>query len=449
MLLLGTMKKRRRRSLKVIKKIKKKIFSDKFMRDNRVLSKNFTRKRKLPFTSLILFMMNIIKQTIQKELTRFIKMLDNKNSNVSKSAFSQSRVKLKPEAFIELNNCLTEEFYTDNVIKKWKGFRLVGIDGSKLILPTNSDELMKKFGTLSSGMIIPQAQISSCFDLLNEIIIDSQLETLQVNEMNQAIRHFDHLSQGDLVITDRGYAATWFYYMQKINEVNFVNRVPKNFRKDAEDFRVSDDDEKIIEINIPPQKSRYGLQRHGFTKKQLEPFKVRLVKVILDDGEVEVLATTLIDKEKYPIEIFKELYFMRWGIEINYDHLKSNINVEEFTGLSEIAIRQDFYASMFINNLQSVIALDSQEEMDEENKEKEKATGKKRKYDYKVNKNLSLGYMKDKIIDIFISNSPRYYDEIIKLFKTNPVPIRKGRKNPRKSQDSNRRKHFMNRKRAV
>lgn len=210
------MKKRRKSPKRIIKNIKKLIYSNKFMEDNRAKDKDFTRKRKLPFTSLVLFMINIIKQTIQKELTRFVKMFENKSSNITKSAFSQSRIKLKPEAFIELNNCLTEEFYTDNIIEKWNGFRLCAIDGSKLIPPTHSEELMKKFGTLSNGMIIPQAQVSSCYDVLNEIIIDTQLETLQVNEMNQATRHLEKLSKGDLIIIDRGYAATWFYYILKI-----------------------------------------------------------------------------------------------------------------------------------------------------------------------------------------------------------------------------------------
>lgn len=409
------------------------------MEDNRVKDKDFTRKRKLPFTSLVLFMINIIKQTVQKELTRFIKMFGDKSSNITKSAFSQSRIKLRPEAFIELNNCLVNEFYTDNIIEKWNEFRLVAIDGSKLILPTHSEELMEKFGTLSNGMIIPQAQISSCYDVLNEIILDTQLETLQVNEMNQAVRHLEKLEKGDLILIDRGYSATWFYYILKIKNLDFVNRVPKQFIKVAEEFRLSDKVDDIIEINVLPQKSRYGLERHGVT--EIEPFKLRLVKVVLDTGEIEVLTTTLLDKEKYPLEIFKDLYFKRWEIETNFNHLKSNINIEEFTGLTEIAIRQDFYVSAFINNLQSIISLDSKEEMD--------MKGCDKKYEYKVNRNLSLGYMKDRIIEILTSNNPKYYEELKELFKMNPNPIRKNRKNPRKNQDKNRRKYYMNRKRAV
>src|SRR3989338_10173090 len=435
------MKKRRKSPKRIIKSIKVLIYSNDFMERNRTSEKYFTRKRKLPFVPLVIFMVNIIKQTIQKELTRFIKMFGDRKSNITKSAFSQSRMKLKPEAFIELNNRLIQEFYTYNSIKKWNGFRLCAIDGSKLILPTHSKELMRKFGELSNGMIIPQAQISSCYDVLNEIILDTQLETLQVNEMNQAVRHLEKLSKGDLIIFDRGYAATWFYYMIKLKELDFLNRLPKGFRKDAENFRLSDKKDDIIEVDVPPQKSRYGLQIHGLTKDKVRPFKLRLVKVMLDTGEIEVLSTTLLDKEKYPLEIFKDLYFKRWGIETNYNRLKSNIHVEEFSGLTEIAIRQDFYANVFINNLQSIIAIDSKEEMDRENKGKE--------YDYKINRNLSLGFMKDRIVEILTSDNPKYYDELKDLFKMNPNPIRKSRKNPRKHQDKNRRKYFMNRKRAV
>ena len=435
------MKKRRKSPRRIIKSIKDVLYSNEFMNRNRVDEKDFTRKRKLPFISLILFMTNIIKQTVQKELTKFIKMFGDKSLNITKSAFSQSRMKLKPEAFIELNNRLVDEFYTDNIIKKWNGFRLCAIDGSKLILPTHSKELMEKFGTLSSGMIIPQAQISSCYDVLNELILDSQLETIQINEMNQAVRHLENLTKGDLIIFDRGYSATWFYYMIKLKGLDFVNRIPKGFRKDAENFRLSNKKDDIIEVDIPPQKSRYGLQRHGLTKETVGPFKLRLVKVILDTGEVEVLAMTLLNKEKYPLEIFRDLYFKRWGIETNYNRLKSNIHVEEFSGLTEIAIRQDFFANVLINNLQSIIALDSKEEMDEENKDN--------KYEYKINRNLLLGFMKDRIVEILTSNNPKYYDELKELFKMNPNPIRQSRKNPRKPQDKNRRKYFMNRKRAV
>ncbi len=103
------MKKRRKSPKRIIEKIKKKLYSTKFMEDNRILSKDFTRKRKLPFVSLVLFMINLIKQTLQKELTHFMELIKEGKENITKSAFSQSRLKLNPQAFIELNNTLIDE----------------------------------------------------------------------------------------------------------------------------------------------------------------------------------------------------------------------------------------------------------------------------------------------------------------------------------------------------
>ena len=75
------------------KKINNKINSIDFMKRNRYADKDFTRKRKLPFVSLIFFMINLIKQTLQKELTNFISLISSSKENITKSAFSQSRKK--------------------------------------------------------------------------------------------------------------------------------------------------------------------------------------------------------------------------------------------------------------------------------------------------------------------------------------------------------------------
>jgi len=65
----------------------------------------------------------------------------------SKSAFVQYRKKIKPEVFKSLSDSLIEEFYADNddSIKRWKGFRLLAVDGSRLILP-NTMELESIYG---------------------------------------------------------------------------------------------------------------------------------------------------------------------------------------------------------------------------------------------------------------------------------------------------------------
>jgi hypothetical protein len=406
----------------IVKSIRTKIINNNFMKRHRFSEKDFSRKRKLPFTLLILFILNLVRQTLQKELTQFVSLFsDKKVKNITKSAFCQSRMKLKHTAFMELNDILIDEFYTDNEFNLWKGFRLLGVDGSKLQLPT-SKELIETFGGAknNSDMIVPMAQSSTCYDLLNEIMVDSVIERYEFGEYNIAIQHLEKSKENDLLIYDRGYEAIWFLYYHVIKKRNFVIRMTRGSINDVRSFFESEEISRIIEINSLHESSEKQLKNLGI---EFKPFKIRLVKVILDGGEVEVLATSLLDDKKYLSKEFKWIYGKRWGIEVNYDHLKNHLLLEDFTGMSELSIKQDFYANSFIVNLHAIISKDAQTEINidkEDNKHK-----------YKTNKNLSLGFMKDKVVNILRSNNPKYYEELKILFKLEPVPVRSGRRFPR------------------
>ena len=80
--------------------------------------------------------------------------------------------------------------------------------------------------------------------------------------------------------------------------------------------------------------------------------------------------------------------------------------------------------------------------------EKEREETKERKHHYKINRNLSLGFMKDKIVEILMKNDENYMEELKELFKIEPVPIRDGRNFPRIDHGP-RKKYHMNKKKAI
>jgi hypothetical protein len=79
------------------------------------------------------------------------------------------------------------------------------------------------------------------------------------------------------------------------------------------------------------------------------------------DGSTEVLITNLWEEEGHPVSQFKELYFMRWGIETNISLQKNIMQLESFSGLSVAAVEQDFYATVFMANLHSALIKDAQQ----------------------------------------------------------------------------------------
>ena len=60
-----------------------------------------------------------------------------------------------------------------------------------------------------------------------------------------------------------------------------------------------------------------------------EPLIVRVVRFRLPDGQYEYLVTNLLDRS-YKVEMFRELYFMRWPVETKYKQIKSRFQLEFF-----------------------------------------------------------------------------------------------------------------------
>jgi hypothetical protein len=427
---------------KRIKEFEKILFSIDFLKRHRKTIRNFIRKRKLPFAHLILFIMNLVKKSLQKELTEFFSKFSNEK-NITNSAFCQSRMNLNYTAFIELSEFLVNDFYKTEDYKTWKDFRLLSIDGSRLQLP-NSKEIIKDFGSAKNNheVITPMAQSSCCFDLLNNQTLNAELDRNDTSEYELALQHLEKINPlQDLFIYDRGYSAIWFMLYHLFWKKDFLVRMQKNSIPEVRKFFISKEKTKIIEIRNLSIKSE---ERAKKLNLKFEPFKIRLVKVILDSGEVEVLATSLLDEEKYPNEEFKDLYFLRWGIETEFNHLKNHLMIEDFTGLSSLSVLQDFYATLLANNFQQIIIDEAEEELAEEKKDA--------KYDYKINRNLATGFMKDRLLEILFMRGDKKkeekFDELKELFKKNPTPIRKGRSFPR-IYHKTRKKFYTKKKRAI
>src|SRR3989344_3316441 len=430
------MKKEAKRLLKMFKKT---IYSKQFLESHRKSKNSFIRNRKMPFPNLILFMLNLVKKSLQKELSEFF-LKFSKEKNITNSAFCQSRMNLNYTAFVELNDLMISDFYTKSEYKSWKDFRLLAIDGSRLQLPV-SKEIIETFGCAKNNHEIktPMAQASYCIDLLNKKILNSEICRNETSEYKLALKHLEKInSEKDLLIYDRGYSAIWFMFYQLILGKDFVIRMQRNSIKEVQDFFNSDEESKVIEIKELGNKSEEQIKNLNL---EFNPFKIRLIKVILDNEEIEVLATSLLDKKKYPNKEFKWLYGKRCGIETEFDHLKNHLMIEDFTGLSSLSVLQDFFVSMFMANMQQIFISEAQDELKYQKKDTE--------YKYKINKNLSFGFMKDRFVKILLDkNADRNIRDLKELFKINPSPIRKGRSFPRVFHQF-RKKFYIKKKRAV
>lgn len=430
---------------KVNKMLRRLIKKEDFVRKYVVKSTWFTRKRKLTIEIMILLILMKWVKSTQLRLNEFFTKLWKKVSDIATtSAFSIARKKLWFEIYIELNKLTILDLFYDkseneNWYKLWKWFRLLAVDWSKLFLP-NSNEIIKKYWTLRVKNQYWEQKwytwwlLSVLYDPLNNLALDSILEKAKYSERALAIQHILNINkqykieEKNLIIFDRWYYSKYLFQILLEYWNDFVCRIKSTSCKEAKVLFDKNYKEnsltlelKINEKDIKNYENNYWIK---IEKEISKTIKIRFVRVFLDNWEIEVLATSLLDKEEYSDNIFKDLYFKRWWIELYYNVLKNRLSLENFTWKSIESVKQDLFSSIFVSNYETIMTIESNEQLSK------KCTNNKLKNRQKVNKQVSFNTIKNRVIELLFSNKSleKIFDEIDNLFLLNPTIIRDWRK---------------------
>jgi len=139
-----------------------------------------------------------------------------------------------------------------------------------------------------------------------------------------------------LELPNSGYPAFWLCALIESKDAHFCARMTLEGWKVVERFLASGRQEQIVTVT-PGYEARKACRACGLPTT---PLPLRLLRIELDNGDVEVLATNLLDSQRYPYAIFKELYHLRWPVEEDYKAMKSRIEVENWSGKSVVLLLQ-------------------------------------------------------------------------------------------------------------
>ena len=419
------------------------IHEESFCHQHRAGDKNFTRRRRLTFMNVVVLLLQKTVRSIQLHLHDFFAALTPDAPSVGASAWCEARLKLRHTAFIELNErAILEVVYrgqSDFAVRRWKEHRLLGIDSSLIRLP-NEPALGQEFGWVpcanqaGAAGKFPPARLSALTDLLNRIVIHTLLVPWEQGERGLALAHIPQLEPEDIGILDRGYASYELWAQFITQQRRFVCRCPtSSFGIVNQLFNENQADRSVTVTLRPSAKKQAAVARAGLPAA----ITVRLVTVRLPTGELEVLATNLLDEQRYPTTEFGELYQYRWGIETYYGLVKGRLDLENFTGLSAEAVRQDLHATIFLSNLESVLVQPAQAQLQQRSQPRQQRQ--------QVNHAVSFHALKSQIIRLLLGAEPlaQVLPKLERLFLANPVASRPGRKVPRKKPSAWRSYHYQ------
>ena len=376
----------------------------------------FTRKRAggMGFPDALCFMLDMNKTALQSRLNRFYREVKGGKS-ITQQAFSKLRANFDHTPFEVMTRRLVYKEYSGAYeLPTWRGYHLLAVDGSYLLLP-QEDAIVKEFGVRGgkdkNGIRRASAGISVLFDVLHGWPLDAEIDHTDRSERHALERHIDLLAgklpgiaANALLLLDRGYPSYDLLRKCEENGLKFVCRCP------SQTFRAV--------MEAPMGDSAVTLK----SGQQL-----RVVKFLLDSGEVETLVSNLFD---LPEADFPALYATRWGVETYYHKLKQLVGVEQFSGRTPNAVRQDFWASLVLL-INTAIA---QQEADEEVANRHES--KNNKHSYRATTTKIVIALRDRLIFATLCGYPELaalaLEDILFELARAVSPVRPGRSSPRK-----------------
>lgn len=348
---------------KLVKEIKQALYSEAFAKAYRLSPKAFTRNRVLTFPMVVLFLMNFVKGSLQDEIDQFfqaILKLDVAHRVVTRSAICQARKKLSHKVFIGLLDIVCRFLNRRNDLQTYRGFRVLAVDGSTLVLP-DTPLLQDHFGIAKHAKDRGRAmaRISILHDVLNRVTYDAIIDEYKQGEQAMAWEHLEtaDLPEKNVFLLDRGYVS--FHLLRHIQDLgqHFCVRIKSNLRvvKQLEESGLS---EGVFRFK-PSKSSRAQLCR----KRLARPLRVRVMKFKFGKQTV-YLMTNLLGTRKYPRFDLGLLFLQRWQVEESFKVKKCRLKIEQFSGFSPEAIRQDFHAKVFAESLASALVLDVNDQVE-------------------------------------------------------------------------------------
>ncbi|MBI9095975.1 MAG: transposase [Sphaerochaeta sp.] len=293
---------------------------------------------------------------------------------VSQQAFSKARNQISELSLRHLFETQIEAEYHGEMgrlpARNADGWTYLAIDGVKIALP-NLPQLREKYFCTGAGGSSPTALGSCLYDISNNRFIDAAFSA-KLDERSCAVSHMDRyeeLRPGDLksmFLFDRVCVSLGLIQEFEAKKMIYLMRCRTRFNCEIDALPLGCDATVTIEGSV-----------------------VRVVKFLLSSGQLETVIT---NDTEHNAEDFKQIYFLRWGMENSYDLLKNRFQVANYTGKTENTLKQDFWATILASTMLMVM-----EEDDDKQIRKERES-KGNRDESLVNRNKFIGIMRDDLI---------------------------------------------------
>ena len=395
---------------------------------------NFTRERKLPFSTLLKLILSLSSHSMPVEINDFFSSSD---SLPSTPAVFQRRMNLLPDAFLYLFHSFMESV----PLPAANGLRMIAVDSSTTPLPRNCDDPYASIQAKPGASDYNAAVINAFFDINNHVYTDFVVESFaDRSDMRALFAMTDRLHDPSsvLIVGDRYYGVMNVIANMLHRNIHFL-------------FRCKDISSNGFAASLGLPDASFDLQiTKTLTKSKKKAFRndpnyyidhansidlldtdhpflrisFRLVRFRIPNSDRFELIATDLPADSYSAAAIADIYHARWGIETSFRSLKFDLSLLHFHSGKMQFILQEFFASFIIYNFASLISSCVPEHI---------TTPRKKPVASRCHVNFALA-VSVAICFLLVRISPH---DVLSRLRSSMIPFRPGRPNTRKNRMNN------------
>jgi len=348
--------------------------------------KNFTRKKKWDFPTLIKFIISMESQSLKNELYKYFGYTTDCPSNAS---FNQRRAQIKSDAFKHLFEEFTSKYSGNPSL--FNGYRLIACDASDINISHDPNDRETYF-THGDGKGFNQLHLNAMesYNNIAHVIEKGAFFLFRCKDINSS--GILSGSKSKLPSTETFDVTLSLILTRKWTKE--VLEHPEKYRR----FRSKDSFDFL------------DLDEHAYYNMNL-----RVLRFPISDTEYECVITNL-PREEFSYGGIKKLYAMRWGIETSFRELKYAVGLTSFHSKKREYITPEIWARLILYNFCEIITVH--------------VTIKKctQKHVYQINYTFAIHICKYFISKMAEISPP----DVEALISKEILPVRLGRHVPRK-----------------
>ena len=330
------------------------------------MSHDFKRNRKLPLEKVILLMLTMRGKSLNKEFLEA-------DEKVSVSAFSQQKKKIPWTLFEDILLNFNELCKEDDD-KTYCGYHLLAVDGTAVNIARNpkSESFVIHSGSPNGYCAL---HLTTLYDVINHFyrycVIQPEPFKNEVLALDSMLGwHWYEFDKPTVVIADRGFESyNSFGYFLSHDSVKFLVRVKNDGMRPIKKLPMEDgldvdvscivvtqkkkefqgENYIYVQTRPNPNKQYSSKTRNGRWDHQSPfPMSFRVVRFKIESG-YETIATNL-PRSEVSAEQIKEIYNLRWQIELSFRSLKHYYCVNYSHSRSSESVKCEIFADMIISS---------------------------------------------------------------------------------------------------